>query len=83
MKSILGVLLIFGASSSVFASEFASDSTQDKAIFDALNNVPARALPTPYPYAGYQKNIGRLYCSHMINTNTSEETYSCTLQPAN
>jgi hypothetical protein len=53
---------------------------QDQDIFDALVNVPVVALPTAYPYAGYNKTVGRLVCSHMINTESKVESYKCDLQ---
>ena len=58
------------------------DALQDKAIYDSLN-VPALALPTAYPFMGFQKSAGRLTCSFVSNSQTSEEKYSCALQIAN
>ena len=79
MKSILIGMAIL-ASSQVFADASPSDKpVNDKAIFDALN-VQALPIPTPYPFAGYAKQAGRLYCAHTTNTNTGAEYYTCVLQ---
>jgi hypothetical protein len=58
-----------------------ADGSLDKGIFDALNTT-ALPLPTPFPFMGYQKTVGRLRCTHMINTQTFVETYACTLKIA-
>ena len=75
MKSIFGILLVMGLSYSALAA----DNTQDRDIYDALIKVPAFGMPTPYPYAGYDKHVGRLDCQYMINTQTKAETYKCDL----
>jgi hypothetical protein len=72
MKFVIAAAFLFG-SLSAMADE------QDKAIYDALN-VQELALPTAYPLAAFQKNVGRLSCVHSVNTKTSEESYSCDLK---
>jgi hypothetical protein len=62
----------------MMASLPALADTGDKSIYDSLN-APEFGLPTPYPMAAYQKRVGRLSCTHMINTQTREESYSCDL----
>jgi hypothetical protein len=52
-------------------------ASQDKDIWDALVNVTAVALPTAYPIAGWDKQVGRLHCRHLFNSVTQLDTYTC------
>jgi hypothetical protein len=53
-------------------------SDLDKQTYDALN-VEANAAPTPFPMVEWIKYAGRLTCSKVINTQTNETNYSCSL----